>query len=188
MVTNAQVRRLRENRMSGKTLAAAAAAAGMSERTARTWQRGALPSTAKAPRTWRTREDPFADVWQSEVVLQLVADTDGRLQVLTLFKVLCRRHPGRFQAGQLRTLQRRVRDWRVQYGVAVKVDSPQIDSTSLAQREYLMDIRFLVGFLVVLVVACRSGCSSGPVSASSTRSGRVSRTAPHRSASWCSLT
>ena len=77
--------------MSGKTLAAAAAAAGMSERTARTWQRGALPSTAKAPRTWRTREDPFADVWQSEVVPQLVADTDGRLQVLTLFKVLCRR-------------------------------------------------------------------------------------------------
>ena len=56
----------------------------MSERTARTWQRGALPSTAKAPRTWRTREDPFADVWQSEVVPQLVADTDGRLQVLTL--------------------------------------------------------------------------------------------------------
>ena len=95
--------------MSGKTLAAAAAAAGMSERTARTWQRGALPSTAKAPRTWRTREDPFADVWQSEVVPQLVADTDGRLQVLTLFKVLCRRHPGRFQAGQLRTLQRRAR-------------------------------------------------------------------------------
>ena len=58
----------------------------------------------EGPRTWRTREDPFADVWQSEVVPQLVADTDGRLQVLTLFTVLCRRHPGRFQAGQLRTL------------------------------------------------------------------------------------
>ena len=77
---------------------------------------GPLPSTAKAPRKLRTREDPFADVWQSEVVPQLVADTDGRLQVLTLFKALCRRHPGRFQPGQLRTLQRRVRDWRVQYG------------------------------------------------------------------------
>ena len=36
-------------------------------------------------------------MWQSEVVPQLVADTDGRLQVLTLFKALCRRHPGRFQ-------------------------------------------------------------------------------------------
>ena len=74
--------------MSGKTLAAAAAAAGMSERTARQWQSGPLPSTAKAPRPWRTREDPFAEVWESEVVPQLVADTDGRLQVLTLFKAL----------------------------------------------------------------------------------------------------
>ena len=69
--------------MAGKALTAAAAAAGMSERTARTWQRGALPSTAQGPRRWRTREDPFADVWQSEVVPQLVADTGGRLQVLT---------------------------------------------------------------------------------------------------------
>ena len=78
MVTDAQVRRLREKRMSGKTLAAAAAAAGMSERTARCRQHGALPSTAKAPRWWRTREDPFADVWESEVVAQLVADSDGQ--------------------------------------------------------------------------------------------------------------
>ena len=116
MVTDAQVRRLREKRMSGKTLAATAAAAGMSERPALRWQSGALPSTAKAPRTWRTREDPFANVWQSEVVPQLVADTEGRLQALTLFTELCRRHPGRFQPGQLRTLQRRVREWRAQDG------------------------------------------------------------------------
>ena len=116
LVTDAQVRRLREKRMSGKTLAAAAAAAGMSERTARRCQSGGLPSTAKAPRTWRTREDPFANVWQSEVVPQLVADTEGRLQALTLFTELCRRHPGRFQPGQLRTLQRRVREWRAQDG------------------------------------------------------------------------
>ncbi len=102
--------------MAGKTLAAAAAAAGMSERTARKWQSGAVPSTAKASRTWRTREDPFAEVWQSEVVPQLVADTEGRLQVLTLFTWLSGRHPGRFQAGQLQTLQRRVRDWRAQHG------------------------------------------------------------------------
>ena len=84
LITDAQVRRLREKRMSGKTLAAAAAAAGMSERTARHWQSGALPSTAKAPRTWRTREDPFAGVWESEVVPQLVAEAlvhDSKLTV-----------------------------------------------------------------------------------------------------------
>ena len=126
MVTDAQVRRLREKRLLGKTLAAAAAAAGMSERTARDWQRGALPSTVKSPRWWRTREDPFADVWQSEVVPQLVADTKGRLQVLKLFAWLCRRHPGRFRAGQLRTLQRRVREWRAQYGADREVYFEQV--------------------------------------------------------------
>ena len=93
-------------------VAAAAAAAGMGERTAHRWQRGALPSAAKAPRTWRTREDPFADVWLSEVVPRLVADAAGRLQALTLFEWLCQQHPGRFRPGQLRTLQRRVRTWR----------------------------------------------------------------------------
>ena len=116
MVTDAQVRRLREKRMDGKTLEAAAAAAGMCERTARRWQDGPWPSTTKTPRTWRTREDPFAEVWQTEVVPHLAADEQGRLQALTLFEWLCNRHPGRFQPGQVRTLQRRVRDWRAQHG------------------------------------------------------------------------
>jgi hypothetical protein len=42
-VTDAQVRRLREKRMDGKTVGAAAAAAGMCERTARHWQEGPFP-------------------------------------------------------------------------------------------------------------------------------------------------
>ena len=53
LVTDAQVRRLREKRMDGKTLEGAAAAAGMCERTARRWQEGPLPSAVKGPRTWR---------------------------------------------------------------------------------------------------------------------------------------
>ena len=137
LVTDAQVRRVRKLRMRGKRSLAAAAAAGMSERTARDWQGGALPSTAKAARWWRTREDPFAEVWQSEVVPQLVADTDGRLQVLTLFRALCRRHPGRFQPGQLRTLQRRVRDWRAQYGGEREVYFEQVAVTGLDNRHRL---------------------------------------------------
>jgi hypothetical protein len=44
--------------MQGQTLEAAAAAAGMSERSARTWQDGPMPSTAATARTWRTRTDP----------------------------------------------------------------------------------------------------------------------------------
>lgn len=47
----------------GKTVEAAAAAAGMSARSAHKWKAGPLPSQAKKPRHWRTREDVFADVW-----------------------------------------------------------------------------------------------------------------------------
>jgi hypothetical protein len=34
----------------------------------------------------------------------------------TLFELLCEKHPGRYEPGQLRTLQRRVRLWRAQRG------------------------------------------------------------------------
>lgn len=68
MVTDAQVRRLRERQMDGNTVGAAAAAAGMCERTAQRWQEGPFPSATKTARTWRTRVDPFEDLWATEVV------------------------------------------------------------------------------------------------------------------------
>jgi len=102
--------------MENKTLEAAAAASGMSERTARKWQRGPLPSQSKKDRWWRTREDPFAEVWQEEVVPLLEADKEGKLQAKTIFSELQGRFPGRFPDGQLRSLQRRVRDWRAIQG------------------------------------------------------------------------
>jgi len=67
MVTDQQVRRLRQKIMEGNTQETAAAASGMSARTARTWQKGALPSEKKERRTWRTRPDPFAAVWAGEI-------------------------------------------------------------------------------------------------------------------------
>jgi len=111
--------------MEKKTLEAAALAAGMSERTARKWQRGPLPSATKAPRAWRTRPDPFVNVWAAEVEPLLVADADGKLEAKTVFEELCRRHPDAFENGQLRTLQRRVRVWRAEQGPAKEVFFPQ---------------------------------------------------------------
>ncbi len=136
MVTDAQVRRLREKRMDGKTIGAAAAAAGMSERTARHWQEGPLPSGTKTPRHWRTREDPFEPVWATEIVPRLVADTERRLQALTLFDWVCERYPGQFQPGQVRTLQRRVRDWRAQHGSDVEA---YFEQTAIPGREGALD-------------------------------------------------
>ena len=112
MVKDAQVGVLRRKRMAGKTQEAAAAAAGMSVRSARKWERGLYPSQRRKPQTWRTREDPFAEVFENEMAPLLVAD-----------RMECWKRPrfwpsliGVIQAGsalsQLRTLQRRVRQWR----------------------------------------------------------------------------
>jgi hypothetical protein len=112
--------------MEGKSQAAAAAAAGMSERTGRKWEKGPLPSQAKGPRTWRTRVDPFEGVWASEIEPLLRRDEAGVLEAAFLFEQLALRHPGRFGAGQVRTLQRRVREWRAQEGPPREVYFAQI--------------------------------------------------------------
>jgi len=125
MVTDKQVKRLRKMIDQGKTLGAAAAAAGMCERTARTWKTGLLPSERETVRTWRTRPDPFAGVWDSDVVPLLRADTAGVLQATFLLETLQGRYPDRFHNGHLRTLQRRVSYWRALEGPDQDVIFPQ---------------------------------------------------------------
>src|SRR6185437_14522940 len=89
----------------------AAAKAGMSERTARKYARsGRAPSQVRVPHTWRTRADPFAEVWPE---IEALLRQDGGLQAKTIWMDLNERYAGRFSAGQLRTLQRRVSTWRV---------------------------------------------------------------------------
>lgn len=102
--------------MEDRTLESAAAAAAMSERTARTWKEGPLPSETKAPRDWLTRPDPFTEIWDSDVVPLLEADETGRLEAKTIVQVLGERYPGRYGKAQLRTMQRRVRRWRALQG------------------------------------------------------------------------
>jgi transcriptional regulator with XRE-family HTH domain len=104
---------LRE-RAKGRTQEQAATHAGMSVRTVREYERRAkLPSQLKQPRTYRSRPNPFADDWPW--ITQLLED-DPALQGQTVFGLLCDRHPGRYQAGQMRTLQRHIAAWRAQYG------------------------------------------------------------------------
>jgi len=65
--------------------------------------------TAAKERHWRTRKDPFEEVWPDVLLwLQQEPDTPAK----TLFQRLESEYPGRFSSGQLRTLQRRVREWR----------------------------------------------------------------------------
>lgn len=123
MVTDQQVRRLHALMQTEKTLAVAAAKAGMDEKTARKYRRlGKLPSEVKNDPTWRTRKDPFEDVWE-EVRVKL--EINPGLEAKTLFQDLQRRYPGRFQDGQLRTMQRRVKRWRALEGPPKEVFFPQ---------------------------------------------------------------
>jgi len=97
-----------------KTQALAAAKAGMDVKTARKYlASGELPSEATPDRSWRTRADPFAEVWK-EVEEQIKAEAG--LEAKTIFADLQRRYPGQFADGQLRTLQRHLKRWRATAG------------------------------------------------------------------------
>lgn len=123
MKKDGEIKLLREERQKGVSQKLAAARTGMSERTARKYERaGKLPSQMKKPRTHRTRENPFSLDWPW-VEEQL--KRDSALQTKTLFALLCHAFPGRYQEGQLRTLQRHVQAWRVRHGPEQEVMFPQ---------------------------------------------------------------
>lgn len=126
MVKNAQVKLYRRLRASGKSQETAAAAAGMTAKTARKYEVDALPSARKRPRDWRTRPDPFEKVWEEEVVPLLELDDDGVLRATTILDDLKTRKPDEFHDGHLRTLQRRLRDWKALSGPEKEVYFEQV--------------------------------------------------------------
>ena len=77
------------------------------------WRDGDVRPThrkrASGPRTWRTRLDPFEKVWPLiEQWLNEKPDTTAK----ELFHRLQEHSPEQYQPGQLRTLQRQVKEWR----------------------------------------------------------------------------
>ena len=84
-----------------------------------------MPSETKQERRWRTRPDPFDGVWEEEIEPLLRGDPSGKLKATTIIEWLAEQHPGRFSASQLRTLQRRLQDWRALNGPDREVYFPQ---------------------------------------------------------------
>jgi hypothetical protein len=92
----------------------AAMRAGMDRKTARKYvQGGKLPSELAAPRDWRTHEDAFLEHWPE---LEAKLSDAPALEAKTLFEMLLEKYPDRYEEGQLRTLQRRVKAWRAERG------------------------------------------------------------------------
>jgi len=101
----------------------AAMKTGMDAKTARKYLRsGSLPSESKPERDWITRKDPFETIWP-HVKNQLGINLG--LEAKTLFEHYQRTYPGKFQDGQLRTFQRKVKEWRATEGPAKEVFFPQ---------------------------------------------------------------
>lgn len=103
------------------TVASADAAPDRAERMYRRTSRKRKQVQGK--RWWRTRKDPFEAVWgQIEQQLEHAPDIHAT-QLLAWLQV---RYPDQFEDGQLRTLQRRVKDWRVEQ--AARQPEPLDDS------------------------------------------------------------
>ena len=123
MVTDAQVRKLLDEMSEHGRIGLAALRSGMHRNTARKYvEAGKSPSQLKKPRTWRTRKDPFAEDWE-EMAERLAAAPE--LEAKALFEDLMRRRPGRYREGQLRTFQRRVKQWRAEHGPPREIFFPQ---------------------------------------------------------------
>lgn len=124
MVTDEQVRMLMKRINQEDTLKVAAAKAGMNEKTARKYRKlGKLPSQIKSAHQWRTREDPFEEDWPW---IEELLEYNAGLEAKTIFEALQRMQPGKYQDGQLRTLQRKIKHWRATQGPAKEVFFPQI--------------------------------------------------------------
>jgi hypothetical protein len=137
----------------------AAMKADMDRKTARKYVRdGRLPSERVAARTWSTRADPFAGDWKEiEEVLTLTPELEAK----TIFEMLTEKYPGRYEPGQLRTLQRHVKRWRAEHGPDKEVvlaqqhragEAAQTDFTSTMELAITIAGQVFLHLLCVVVL------------------------------------
>ena len=110
-ITDQQVKLYMNERREGATQQSSAAKAGISERSGRRIEQGRERSSE---RHWRTRADPLEGVWSKELVGLL--EEHPQLSPMTLLEYVQERYPGEYPDSVLRTLQRRVKQWRALHG------------------------------------------------------------------------
>jgi hypothetical protein len=112
-ITAQQIRIYMQSKQSGKTQQIAAAQIGISERGARNIEKRSF-AEAKPVHDWRTRPDPFESVWGAEIVPML--EKSPHLQARTILEMLQKDRAENYPDTTLRTLQRRVCEWRATSG------------------------------------------------------------------------
>ena len=105
------------------------------------WRQGEVRPThaarVRAPRHWRARKDPLEGVWGDVLVwLQVEPDATGK----ALMSRLQSKHPDGFTAAQLRTMQRRVKEWRSIMAKTLVYASPGVSSAAPSKLPELLMI------------------------------------------------
>lgn len=96
---------------------------GIDVKTGRKYLRkGCLPSELKVTRDWRTRKDPFLGVWD---MIESKLKQSPQLKPITLLRWLMDEDGEKFSQKNLRTLQKRVQEWRILHGCDQAVIFPQ---------------------------------------------------------------
>lgn len=98
-----------------QSMPVAAAKAGMSLSSAKRYIKlgGKRKPRKQEQRQYRTRKDPFAEVWTE---VKELLECDSGLEAKTIMEWLLTKYPAMFEPGQVRTLRRRIKDWRVLEG------------------------------------------------------------------------
>jgi len=144
-ITPQQVRLYMTHRKEGDPQTKAGAKAGCSERTAQRIDAGKHQEQAQQKRHWRTRKDPFVEVWDSEVVPML--EKEPKLHPTTLFEALQDKYPGEYSNNRKRTFQRRVKAWKALHGPDKEVMFRQVQ---VPGREGLSDFTEITNFTVTV--------------------------------------
>lgn len=102
-----------QHRQGGASQEVAVAKAGISVRSGRRIEQSTTP-LIKPERDWRTRDDPLEAVWSTELLLLL--EREPSLTGTTLLEYLEEQYPGHYDQRVLRTLQRRIKQWKALHG------------------------------------------------------------------------
>ena len=119
-LTKKQVEIYMNCRSKGKTQAQSSAKADISEKSGRSIENGKRDDPHIKHRAWRTRKDPLGAIWLTEIIPLL--ELESSFQPLTLLEHIQLTYGAeQYPDSILRTLQRRVKDWRHQEGPAQEV-------------------------------------------------------------------
>lgn len=143
MVTDHQVLALWKEFKKTKVVKISALRTGMDRKTAAKYiNQSILPSETIKDRIWKTHNDKLESIWaKAEEFLNVSPEIEAK----ALFEHLLENYPDKIMASQLRTFQRRVKQWRTKHGDNQEVYFDQITTPGKqAQLDWLDMNKFAI--------------------------------------------